>query len=457
MNLKSYINLYELLQDNKVTQEENRAFGLKYRGKPIGQLLRWADDHAPALRRPLLSERFSKYLYGMTVFLGIVALVLGFLSGIGLLSYNGHEPVNMVYFLAMVVFVPLFTMSLTFISMLRANAMQSLLIHISPAFWMEKIFRFLPMGIGQELRELKVNPLLLNWLVIKRAQLLALLFSIGLLLALLGMVVTKDIAFAWSTTLQVSAEEFHGFLNMLSFAWRDILPSAEPSIELIEQSQYFRLGEKLDSSMVQNASRLGEWWKFLFCATIFYAIVLRFVMWALASLGFDRAIKKSILSLDGAEALLMQMNTPIVTTVSTGIEKEFVQNSADYIRVVHGHESEYDIALGWAMSDEDMMVLGDAIGVQVSASFDVGGTNTLDEDSKIISKSHGAVLLYVKSWEPPTMDFVDFLSELIVVVDKVTVCPVGTALDGFIVQGKELDMWARKLQITGERKVWLKI
>ena len=459
MNLKTYLNLYELVKIHKGTREENRAFGLEYekiKSEPVMQLEVWTKKHTPTLRKPLLSDTFSTYLYGMTLTLVIIAFLLGFFSGVGLLSYSGHEPVNVIYFMAMVVLLPLFTMTLTLFSMFRANASQSLLVHISPAFWMEKMLRFLPGKVQGSLQELKINPLLANWLIIKRSQLLALMFSFGLLIALLGMVITKDIAFAWSTTLQVSPKEFHGLLDTLAFAWRDFFPWAVPSVDLIEQSQYFRLGEKLDTQMIQNASKLGEWWKFLAFSTLFYAILLRFGMWLLSMLGFKKALKRSFLSLEGTSTLLQEMNEPIITTSATKEEKNFVPKDSHYIQEVEDLDSSYDRTLGWAMSGEELMVLNDSMKVITPKAFDVGGTNSLEEDSEIISKCQGEVLFYVKSWEPPTMDFVDFLEELTRAVDKVILAPVGTVEDTYLPKTKELEMWGRKLQTLKNEKVWLK-
>ncbi len=106
---------------------------------------------------------------------------------------------------------------------------------------------FTPRQSSEDLETLKINPLLANWIVIKRSQFVALFFSIGLGLALLVVVATKDIAFAWSTTLQITPESFHTFLEMLATPWKTWFPSAVPSLELIEKSQYFRLGDSLSA------------------------------------------------------------------------------------------------------------------------------------------------------------------------------------------------------------------
>ena len=272
MNIKSYLNLYELLKIDPSTREENRAFGITHvilKNRPIGQLLAWIEEHKHRLAKPLLSETFSSYLYRVTFTLVLIAFALGFLTGIGLLSYSGREPVNVIYFITVVIFFPLLTLFLMLLAMIRASSAQNVLIHLSPAFWMEKILGLLPAKVEENIKNFQINPLLANWLIIRRSQLVVLFFSFGLFLALLGVVITKDIAFAWSTTLHITPAGLHDFLTMLALPWRGMVPEAVPSLELIEQSQYFRLGEKLDAGMIAQASQLGEWWKFLAFSTFF--------------------------------------------------------------------------------------------------------------------------------------------------------------------------------------------
>jgi len=459
MNLKSYLNLHELLEDNTSSREENRAFGLAHvllKNKPIEQLLSWQEEHAKTLKKPTLGDTFSGYLYGLTLTLVSIAFILGFFSGIGLLAYSGHEPVNVIYFITMVIFVPLITMSLTLLSMLRANSAQSLLVHISPAYWMEKLFSFLPHKIQGDIKDLKMNPLLLNWIIIKRSQMIALFFSLGLLIALLAMVVTKDIAFAWSTTLHITPQAFHDFLNTLAFPWREIFPSAVPSVELIEQSQYFRLGDRLSEKMINNASKLGEWWKFLALATLFYAITLRFLIYLLACFGVNRAIEKSFLTLKGTHRLLKEMNEPIITTRAVNDEKRFVPTKESYEHITHTLEASYSMVQGWAIPKEQLVVLSDSMSIIAPKFFEVGGSNSFEEDHEVIVKSQGKVLLFVKGWEPPTMDFIDYIQELIKKVDAVTIVPVGTADNHYEIKQSTIDVWDRKLSQLAEEKVWLK-
>ncbi|GIT99208.1 DUF2868 domain-containing protein [Sulfurovum sp. TSL1] len=459
MNIKSYINLYELLALDPATREENRAFGLTHvmlKNKPAEQLLAWVEKHQEKLRKPLLADTFSSYLYRVTFLLVMVAFAFGLLSGVALLSYHGDEPVNVIYFMAVTIVLPIFTMLLTFFAMLRARSAENVLIHLSPAFWMEKIMGFLPGRVQEQIQGLKLNPLLTNWIIIKRSQIIVLFFSLGLLLSLLGVIVTKDIAFSWSTTLHISPELFHSFLHTVAFPWREFVPSAVPSLELIEQSQYFRLGDTLDEEMIAHAPQLGEWWKFLACSTLFYAIFLRFWICILASFGLKNAIKQSLFTLYGTTQLLREINEPIITTHADKSEKVFLSEDGNYGQIVNRLDASYDGIQGWAIPHDTLLVLGERMKVIAPAHYEVGGANTLEEDTEIVFKSHGEIVLFVKAWEPPTMDFVDYLSELTGKVDKVIVVPIGTAENDYEASAKEIDVWENKLFGIGDRKVWLK-
>lgn len=462
MSISSYLNLYQLLEDDSISTEENRSFGLNHKSlqnSPKEQLLSWIDIHKGRLQTPLLSDKFSSYLYNITFIFVILGFIFGLFSAIGLLSYNGSEPVNVIYFISVVVFVPIFTMTLTLFSMIRANRSKSVLVHLSPAFWMEKILALLPNKMGDGIKELKINPLISNWLIIKRSQLIALFFSIGLLVGLLGVVVTKDIAFAWSTTLQITPQMLYEFLDILSLPWSYFVPSAMPPIELIEHSQYFRLGDTLSQSMISHASSLGEWWRFLAFATIFYAIVLRFLMLIISSLGLDYAINKSLFMLDGAMRVLREINEPIINTNAINQEPLFIPHNGKYSQIDRDkNEYDYDVIQGLGMRYDELLVIADSMKLKAPKHFVVGGANSIEEDNIVISQSSKEVLLLVKAWEPPMMDFVDYLTDLTdnKKVKRVVIMPIGTLEDEYKTTPNYIDIWANKLSLSQNNKVWLK-
>ena len=460
MKLKTYIDLYELLKYDKSTPQDRRAFGLLHesmKGNPVSQLSAWVKEHRERLYTPLLSEKIDRVLYHVSLFLVLIAFVLGLFSGIGLLSYNGKEPVNLIYFLAVAVFLPLGTMTLSLFAMLRANRARNLLVHVSPAYWMERLLQFFSKEREASLELISFNPLVLNWIVIRRSQMLALAFSVGLLVALLGVVATRDVAFAWSMTLDLSDTQFHTFLDAVALPWAKWLPSAVPSLELVMQSHYFRLGGKLSEEMVSHAALLGTWWKFLVMATLFYAVLLRGFFYLVATWGMKRALDKAFLTLDGAGILLKDMNEPLITTHAQSQESSFLPGSTDYERLLHHLDASYDSIQGWSIPKALLMTICDTMKITASHLDEVGGNNVLEADREIIERSKGDVLLFVKAWEPPTMDFVDHLLMLAKGVDQVVVVPVGTLQSAFKPSAKEVDVWLRKIVALEQKNIWMKV
>ena len=459
MNLLSYLKFCELIKDNPSSQESNRALGLESRhlkSKPIEQLLLWTKSHEGSLKQPLMAQSYQSYLHSVTSILVVLASFLGLFTGIGLLSYSGDAPVNVIYFIVMAGFIPLLTMLLTLFSIFRVGGKSELLIRLSPAFWMEKILTFIPNIFKHKLVDMQLNPLVMNALIIQRSQLIGLFFSLGLFVGLLMVVVSQDIAFSWSTTLHISPHGFHDFLTTLALPWQGLFPTAVPTLELIEQSHYFRLGERLTPQMINHASILGEWWKFLAMVTLFYAIFLRLGMLVFTSFELNRAIERAYLGSLDAQKLLRQMNQPMIKTDAPTSEPVFVQGEHLYPQTIGTFAPSYLMVQGWSFTQKELIVICDSLGITSDGYYEVGGANTIAHDDEVIAQSPLEVVLFVKSWEPPTMDFVDYLDDLTQKVERVIVAPVGTVAYKYQNKAEAFDIWARKLLDENHPKVWLK-
>jgi len=331
---------------------------------------------------------------------------------------------------------------------------------LSPLYWIEKIFTFFSFKHQFDLLKESISAQLQKWIFLKRLQLLSLLFSIGLFVALIFMVVSQDIAFSWSTTLDISSQSFHNFLIALAFPWRDVLPSTIPSLELVEMSQHYRLGVRLNNSMVEHAEKLGAWWKYLAVATFFYAIVLRSIFYLFATHTLQKILEQEFLNLHGVHRLLREFRTPFVSTKSPKVERhlEIKEEKKTHIKeFVEAVEDSYNNIVGWNFSSDEIMLVNDSKELKALFIDSVGGSHTFEEDEKVAQKAKDRVLLYVKSWEPPTMDFVDFLEELIhnKKVKEIEVLLLGTLENNYSYSEKELAIWNRKIEGLGSKKVWV--
>ncbi|HIC78152.1 MAG TPA: hypothetical protein EYP02_03110 [Sulfurovum sp.] len=120
LSITSYLDFSQLLEVYRGSHEENRIFALKHKSlekKPIELLLLWAKEHRFHLTQTLNSKGFVSYLGKTTQLLAFIFLLMGFLTGLGLLSYSGNAPVNITYYLFFAMVVPLISMLFSLFTM----------------------------------------------------------------------------------------------------------------------------------------------------------------------------------------------------------------------------------------------------------------------------------------------------------------------------------------------------
>ncbi len=454
-SLKSYLDLAQLLTKYRGTHEENRAFALSQKEQGLKLLSLWKDKNLHRVLDELDSFKYLHYLTLFTSLFGFTLLLLGFFTGVALLSYSGSQPVNVIYLLLVMVGFPLFSMFLSLLSLFTGNIGAKIFSHFSPLYYLEKVINFFPFAKQIDFSALPFSSTLSKWIFLKRLQLFSFLFALGLFLALVFTVVSKDIAFAWSSTLAIDPVAFQHVLSFLASPWQNFFPSSVPSLELIEVSHYFRLGDKLDANMVQNADKLGAWWKFLAMATLTYALLLRLVFWFMMKLGFNQQLKKEVLRLEGVKKLLKEFYTPFVSTASLKPEQHLeVKNESTFL-ATEIFSDKYASLLAWNYDEKTLLLLQDTNKITATKSYVVGGKNSFAQDKAIVDGLQGKVLIYVKAWEPPTMDFMDFLEEVLAKgsVNSVEVCPLGTANENYSSNASDMKMWLQKLETIHSEKL----
>ena len=454
LTFKSYLDLAQLLKQYQGSHEENRHFALSHKIQGMPLALLWKEKN---LYRVVDELDSSKYLHYLTLFsslFGFVLLLLGFFTGFALLSYSGAEPVNVIYLLLVMVGLPLLSMLLSLLSLFTGNIGAKVFNHFSLFYYLEKAINFLPFAKKIDFSALPFSVTLSKWIFLQRLQLFSFLFALGLFLALLLTIVSKDIAFAWSSTLAIDPVAFQNVLSLLATPWQSFFPSAVPSLELIEISHYFRLGEKLDVTMIQNADKLGAWWKFLAMATLTYALLLRLLFWFIMKIGFKKQLKKELYALDGVKKLLKEFSTPFVSTQSVKDERYLEVKEEATLLASETLSDDYTALLAWNYSEKTLLLLQDNNKITANSTHVVGGRNSFKEDKAIVDALKGKVLIYVKAWEPPTMDFMDFLADVLAQkeLEAVEVCPLGTVSENYSSKKSDMEIWLKKLeQISSEK------
>jgi hypothetical protein len=460
LSIKSYLDMSQLLQLYRGSHEENRLFVLgeeRLQKAPIKLLLKWLHTNIYKITTELESKRYLDYLSSFNAILGLLSFIIGFLVGLGLLSYSGQAPVNIIYYLLVTVLFPILSMIFALISMLTHGKVSNFFTLLFPLHWVEKFLNYI--SFRKKLSDFKMpfSFELSKWLFIERLQLFSLIFSIGLFLSLIVMVVATDIAFGWSSTLQISFESFHTILSSIGIAWAKIVPSAIPSLELVDMSHYFRLGERLDSSMIHNADKLGAWWKFLAMSTLFYAIGLRFGFWLITKQLLQNQIEKEFLGVEGVDKILREFNRPFISTQAPQPEKHLNIVESIKEKIIPKEKDRYTALLGWNYSMNEMKLSHDTTTITARDRIVVGGSNSFTQDRDIAKTLSGRVALYIKSWEPPTMDFIDFLEMIIEnrKVEKVEIYPLGTVGKYYKNSSRDIFIWERKIETLQSDKVWM--
>jgi len=435
-------------------------FALKHKellNTPKEMLIAWLEDNRYRIDSELKSKNYLFYLSTTTTFVAFFSIFMGLIVGFGLLSYSGHEPVNIIYYLLMAMVIPILSIVFSTISIFSSGSVGNFFARLLPLHWIEKIFMLIPFKSRDDFLDCRLSLELTKWLFFQRLQLFSLLFSTALLLALLLLVVAKDIAFGWSTTLQITPESFHSLLEAIGFFWKEIIPNAIPSLELVEISQYFRLGEKINTDMIQNADKLGAWWQFLAMTTLFYAIILRFLLWVVTKIGFRQQLKREFVAINGVDRVLKEFNTPFVSTKAPKKEKhlEIVKESQESINsgidIKNGH------IIGWNYTADELRLICDNKSIKSSSINSIGGKNSFAQDEAVVSEAIGEITLFVKAWEPPTMDFIDLLELLIenLKVKEIKLYPLGTLEQYYQSKSSDITIWRRKIKGLKLGKVWV--
>ncbi|MBL0721090.1 MAG: DUF2868 domain-containing protein [Sulfurovum sp.] len=458
ITIGDYIDIHQILETKEDISAENRRFALKHKiliNRPLELINVWRDSRMHLIPYPPDSANIMKILSTVTLFSLVISFLIGIFTGTVLLHYNGNQPINLLYFFAMIFIFPIITMGFTISAMILSNRSHSVMVHLSPAYWLEYLIAYLPSKHQESISKLKLNPLIGNWLIIHRSQFIALIFSIGLFLTLLISVISSDIAFSWSTTLHITSKELYDFFYAVSLPWREILPSAVPSLELIEKSHYFRLGGKLDKDIIENASLLGEWWKFLAMSTLIYAILLRGIFLFISLLGLQKALNNSALYI--SKDILQDMREPFITTQSKTRDRPLVQKYNGNIDEVVKLKEKYPIAIGWALDENTISEYNKKENILVDLIYEVGGRKLLEEDSKVIEQAHGDIIFYIKSWEPPTMDFIDFIENLSHKdVKNIEIYLIGIKECLYKCTDEDFKIWERKLSLLKDKKIRIK-
>lgn len=446
--------------------------------------LRWlefvkAEDRAVGdlHRRAETADHLTSFL------IALAAVILGGGATFGAFYFDGSGRVNAVSVLALLVALPgVFLFALGFAALPSritrrvpgAGLWTVLGRTLSPGRLAPLLWRFFPRDLrdamalvsGRLGRHQQLYAGLQKWAILRWSQLFALSFQLTAVAGCLVLVVFTDLAFGWSTTLTTGdaaadAQRLHGITSTLATPWSWAWPDAQPSLALIGESRYFRAAAPLLSPA--DAARLGGWWQFVVLTMLCYGILPRILTFTWAQGRLRSAAQAALEASPGVSVVLRRLHRSRMETAA--MEPEHDENrqsgnasSATSKSATSGDETNHiRVVINWSETPieaetlqtnfphANLHIAGGAVSMADERQLvQELGTTPLDPDTTI--------LIIVKGWEPPLMEFIDFLTSLREALPRASpvnllVLPVGLGDESAwpAATPTQVELWRRKL------------
>jgi hypothetical protein len=463
VTLKNLVDLAEQIEtDEKLLNAE-----LRRRDRPIGQELstlandplaqlcgwldRIRDTHSTAT-----GSRISSALRVGILLLVVSALLFGWLTAATVFYYNGSHPVNIINALAVFVGLQLLLLLITLLAFLPGKflkflpgmrALRETFSLFSPGRLLRLIPRLLPAQaketasvlVGKSSAHRSIYGRVEKWLLVRAGQAFAVAFNLGALAGCLYLVLFSDLAFGWSTTLQVDAASLKLLIDGLSSPWAWLIPQAQPSLELIETSRYFRFQSgTLPGIGTDGPAVLGNWWPFLILCLLIYGLLPRLLTLSLASAQLRKAYRTTMLHLPGVQTILDRLNSQLVETRAEQPESapHVSLNGVVAGRYIGSLRGQTISVIDWGGTGQQAEQIGAWLQSSLEATLErfleAGGACSLEHDQQVLqtlaASTEGPIILLVKSWEPPMAEFTDFIHDLrqsIIKKRPIAVVPLG--------------------------------
>ncbi len=368
------------------------------------------------------AKTVTGYLRLISILVGIMAFVTGAGAAGYLFYYDGTAPVNVLPVLTLFAFLPLLLLLLSAGYVWIGSRSSG---HLPPIFrWIEGPVRSrirkavedisgkADHSLKSELSGLRSNATEI-WLVHsepvryflkQNLQLAGTAYLTGALLWMLFNVITTDLAFSWSSTLEVEGEALYSFTQIISAPWARIVPSAVVDFNMVEATRYYRA----DRGDFQVASS-GRWWPFIFMTILVYGFFPKALAFAWYRWRFIRTSDQAILASDSGSQIIGFMEDLLVTTKGDDDNNSAARAGISPERPVES--SVNCVVLFWGLGGTDPSRIQNVLNRKVIFARHIGGLNTSEEDRNILldsarlsqNSSHCDILVLIPYEESPTI------------------------------------------------------
>ena len=329
--------------------------------------------------------------------LGFIAAgaLLGVMTMLGLLFYEGGQRINVTVFLAFV----LLQLVLALVTTAQAAA------GWQPWHWLTR--RWQP-GCTTSIRH-RLQPALAG----RAAQAGGLAFASTGLLTLLIMVVIQDLAFGWSTTLDTASTSYHQLVSTIATPWAWFWPAAAPSPELVDATRFFRAAAQTHAEAPQ---RWGQWWPFLAMTWLVWTWLPRLVLLVISQLLLQNRARRLLTTHPGLTTWQYRMETPVIDTGNAHNDAPDLPDTQPRNRFSDLPAN--PVCIAWAGAGDQQLPAG-LLPDGDNRLLPAGGNVRLEDDdatlhtarAQLQEKHPPQVLVLTRSWQPPTGELADFLEQ----------------------------------------------
>lgn len=293
----------------------------------------------PELRELLPGISFHRGQRLVTIGLGLLGAIVGATVASALLRYDGSHPVNVSWYLFILVLLQILLAAATFTawSMRRSRPVQtamrdfSLLSHlVRPLFarvagWIQRqrLAHAPPeirdqasarVGLVQAHYALYGPASYLPMLI--PAQVFGIGFNVGVILATIFLEWFTDLAFGWGSALDIHPQTIYDLGRFLALPWSWAFGEGAgfPTLDQVAGSRIYLK----DPLTVLDAEHLRSWRWFLVLAVVTYGLLPRLLLLGLSAFTQWRTLAALPFTHQRTQALYARMVTPSLETASTG-------------------------------------------------------------------------------------------------------------------------------------------
>lgn len=391
-------------------------------------------EHKPALPGRAL-ERAYRQGNGLLI---LASFVIGLGSASAMLRFSGEHPINVLVVLGIFVLGQLLAVVLTIVAFALAsrnpavfeNRPLTVLVRSGVAWlWRRGRERFSERDFREALNWMRGRrPLYARverLLVFGSLQRAAVAFNLGVLVAFMIFVTFTDLAFGWSTTLRVGAEELYRTCKSLAAPWAAWLEEATVSMELVRGTQYSRLEggylEHVGGGAV-DLSIYGDWWRFLVASIVAYGLAPRVVLLAGGGWLVRSALKEVPPRTPEVERLLVRLSGEAIQVRhrdDPGNVSPLGRGYDPVQRPPRRFEERHGLCTRWRDADFDgralEMFLLERYGLEIEGEIGSAGGHDYESDQRFlarVARSDSPVFVVAEPWEAPDRAFQRFVTQL---------------------------------------------